>query len=92
MLTELVFVLREKLPLVTEAFISIYNYAPGGSTKKGKESKRRKDAVNVAKTSWKEKLWLTKSKMDWQCISVTFIIAICHHLLYRRPFSINVTP
>ena len=45
--TELVFVLGEKLPWVTEAVISIYNYAPGGSAKKGKESKRRKDAVNA---------------------------------------------
>ena len=33
-----VFVLGDKLPWVTEAVISIYNYAPGGSTKKGKES------------------------------------------------------
>ena len=47
MSTELVFVLGEKLPWVTEAVISIYNYAPGGSAKKGKESKRRKDAVNA---------------------------------------------
>ena len=44
---ELVFVLDEKLPWVTEADISIYNYAPGSSAKKGKESKRRKDAVNA---------------------------------------------
>ena len=28
-------------------YINIYNYAPGGSTKKGKESKQRKDVVNV---------------------------------------------
>ena len=47
MSTELVFILGEKLPWVTEAVISIYNYAPGGSAKKGKESKRRKDAVNA---------------------------------------------
>ena len=47
MSTELVFVLDEKLPWVTEAVISIYNYAPGGSAKKGKESKRTKDAVNA---------------------------------------------
>ena len=47
MSTELIFVLGEKLPWVTEAVISIYNYAPGGSAKKGKESKRRKDAVNA---------------------------------------------
>ena len=38
MSTELVFVLGDKLPWVTEAVISIYNYAPGGSAKKGKES------------------------------------------------------
>ena len=44
---ELVFVLDQKLPWVTEADISIYNYAPGSSAKKGKESKRRKDAVNA---------------------------------------------
>ena len=36
MSTELVFILGEKLPWVTEAVISIYNYAPGGSAKKGK--------------------------------------------------------
>ena len=47
MSTELVFVLGDKLPWVTEAVISVYNYAPGGSAKKGKESKRRKDAVNA---------------------------------------------
>ena len=47
MSTELVFVLGEKLPWVTKAVISIYNYTPGGSTKNGKESKRRKDAVNA---------------------------------------------
>ena len=47
MSTELVFVLGDKLPWVTEAVISIYNCAPGGSAKKGKESKRRKDAVNA---------------------------------------------
>ena len=47
MSTELVFVLGDKLPLVTEAVISIYNYAPGGSAKKGKESKRRKETVNA---------------------------------------------
>ena len=34
------------MPWVTEAVISKYNYAPGGSAKKGKESKRRKDPVN----------------------------------------------
>ena len=45
--TELVFVLGEKLPWVTEAVISIYSYAPSGPAKKGKESKRRKDAVNT---------------------------------------------
>ena len=39
MSTELVFVLGDKLPWVTEAVIAIYNYAPGGSEKKGKESK-----------------------------------------------------
>ena len=47
MLTELVFVYGEKLPWVTEAVISIYNYAPGGSAKKGKKLKRREDAVNA---------------------------------------------
>ena len=47
MTTELVFVLGQKLPWVTEAVISIYNYAPGGSAKKEKESKTRKDAVNA---------------------------------------------
>ena len=47
MSTELVFVLDEKLPWVTEAVISIYNYAPGGSVKKGKVFKRGKDAVNA---------------------------------------------
>ena len=47
MSTELIFVLGEKLPWVTEAVISIYNYAPGGSAKKGKKSKRRKDAINA---------------------------------------------
>ena len=47
MSTELVFILGEKLPWVTETVISIYNYAPCGSAKKGKESKRRKDPVNA---------------------------------------------
>ena len=47
MSTELVSVLGKKLPWVTEAVISIYNYIPGGSAKKGKESKRRQDAVNA---------------------------------------------
>ena len=47
MSAELVFVLGDKLPWVAEAVISIYNYAPSGSAKKGKESKRRKDAVNA---------------------------------------------
>ena len=42
-----VFVLSDNLPWVTEAIISIHNYAPGDSTKKGEESKRRKDAVNA---------------------------------------------
>ena len=36
MSTELVFVLGEKLPWVTEAVLLIYNYAPGGSAKKEK--------------------------------------------------------
>ena len=43
---ELVFIPGDKLPWVTEAVIWIYNYAIGGSAKKGKKSKRRKDAVN----------------------------------------------
>ena len=47
MSTELVFVLSEKLSWVTEVVISIYNYASGGSPKKWKESRRRKDAVNA---------------------------------------------
>ena len=47
MSTELVFVLGDKLLWVAKAVISIYNYAPVGSAKKGKESKRRKDAVNA---------------------------------------------
>ena len=47
MSTELIFVLGQKLPWVTEAVISIHNYASGGSAKKGKESARRKDAVNA---------------------------------------------
>ena len=34
MSTELVFVLGDKLPWVTKAVISIYNYAPDGSAKK----------------------------------------------------------
>ena len=33
-----------------------------------------KSMLLVVKTSWKEKLWLTKSEMDWHCISITFII------------------
>ena len=49
LLTELVFVYGEKLPWVTEAVISIYNYASGGSAKKGKKLKRREDAVNGGK-------------------------------------------
>ena len=40
------FCLGEKLPWVTKAVISIYNYAPSGSAKKRKELKRRKDPVN----------------------------------------------
>ena len=47
MSTVFVFVLGDKLPWVITAVISIYNYAPGGSAKKGKESKRRIDAVNT---------------------------------------------
>ena len=47
MSTEFVFVLDEKLPWVIEAVKSIYNYTPGGSTKNGKKSKRRKDAVDA---------------------------------------------
>ena len=47
LLTELVFVYGEKLPWVTEAVKSIYNYAPGGSAKKRKKLKRREDAVNA---------------------------------------------
>ena len=46
MTTDLVFVLSEKLPRV-EPVISIYNYTPGGSAKKGKETKRKKAAVNA---------------------------------------------
>ena len=41
MSTELVFVLGDKLPWVTEAVISIYNYAPGGSAKKRIKKKER---------------------------------------------------
>ena len=47
MSTELVFVLGEKLLWVAEVVISIYNYAPGVSAKKGKELKSRKDAVSA---------------------------------------------
>ena len=46
MTADFVFVLSEKLPRV-EPVISIYNYTPGGSAKKGKETKRRKAAVNA---------------------------------------------
>ena len=44
------------MPWVTEAVISIYNYPPGGSAKKGKESKRRKDPVSGYVKSFIE-LW-----------------------------------
>ena len=87
MSTELVFVVGQKLLWVTEAVISIYNYAAGGSAKKGKESKRRKDAVSACVKSliemWSKafgsenimerKALANKSEMDWHCISVTFI-------------------
>ena len=42
MSTEFVFVLGDNLHWVTEAVISIHNYAPGGSAKKVKNLEERK--------------------------------------------------
>ena len=42
-----IFVLGEKLPWVYEAVAQIYNISPGGSSKKGKESEKRRTAINA---------------------------------------------
>ena len=54
---ENVFITGNKLPWVHEAVLAIINVAPGGSAKKEKESKARRDAINTYVIEV-ERLWI----------------------------------
>ena len=50
-MAELIFILGDKLPWISEAVLAIIKYAPGSSLKKEKETKQRKLAINAYVTS-----------------------------------------
>ena len=54
---EILLVLGDKIPLVSEAVFAILSYAPGGSPKKSTESKRRRDGINAYANALRN-LWI----------------------------------
>ena len=61
-----VFITSKKLPWVPEAVLAVINVAPGGSAKKDKESKARRDAINTYVTEVEE-LWINAFGKEHVC-------------------------
>ena len=68
--TEILFVLGDKLPLVSEAVLAILSYAPGGSPKKSAESKTRRNGINAYVRALRN-LWIRAFGEEYICSTKT---------------------